>query len=82
MTVSARLLSLSLIGALISLAVGLFGLTRTSQLADLLEGMYLNAAVPIANVANANMQAIYHNRSLYDYVIEEQQAEMDKIAEP
>lgn len=46
----------------------------------MLNNMYLNQLVPITDVANANMQAIYHHRELFNYVIEAKQSEMDRIA--
>jgi len=78
--IGKRLLALTLLGAAFTLVVGVFGLSRVSQLNDLLTDMYDNNLVPIADVSNANMQAIYVNRSLYDYVIETDKTEMDKIA--
>ncbi|HSI56231.1 MAG TPA: methyl-accepting chemotaxis protein, partial [Ideonella sp.] len=81
MRVSARLIGMALIAAAITAAVGLFGLTRMSEINNMLNSMYDTNLVPIADVANANMQAIYHNRSLYDYVVESEQPKMDKIAQ-
>jgi methyl-accepting chemotaxis protein len=78
-SIASRLLALALLGAAITLAVGLFGLSRMSQVNDMLNSMYENNLVPIEDVANANMQAIYHNRELYDYIIETDKPGMDKI---
>ena len=77
--VQTRLLAFAIISALIALSVGMFGMTRVTQLNDMLENMYQNNLVPVGDIGNANMKAIYHNRALYRYVIETQQAEMDKI---
>ncbi|MFG6447609.1 methyl-accepting chemotaxis protein [Roseateles sp. BYS180W] len=77
--VGTRLLAVTLTGALLTLAVGLFGLSRLQQVAELLDDMYANQLVPITTVANANMQAIYQNRALYAYVIETDQRGMVAI---
>ncbi|WP_367847901.1 methyl-accepting chemotaxis protein [Rhodoferax sp. WC2427] len=77
--VQSRLMAFALISALIALSVGLFGMTRVSQLNGMLVNMYENNLVPVGDIGNANMKAIYHNRALYAYVIESKQPEMDKI---
>nr|WP_315188559.1 methyl-accepting chemotaxis protein [uncultured Albidiferax sp.] len=77
--VQTRLLVFAIISALIALSVGVFGMTRISQLNGMLVNMYQNNLVPVGDIGNANMKAIYHNRALYAYVIEAQQANMDKI---
>jgi methyl-accepting chemotaxis protein len=55
------------------------GVAATDHVNQMLNSMYDNNLVPIQDVANANMQAIYHNRSLYAYVIESDQKKMDLI---
>jgi methyl-accepting chemotaxis protein len=77
---NTRMVLLALVGAVITLLIGLFGMTRTDQVNTMLNNMYLNNLVPVADIGNANMQAIYHNRALHDYVIETEKPEMDKIA--
>ncbi|BDT69566.1 hypothetical protein os1_37570 [Comamonadaceae bacterium OS-1] len=77
--VHTRLLAFAVISALIAFSVGLFGMTRVSQLNGMLVNMYQNNLVPVGDIGNANMNAIYHNRALYAYVIESKPPEMDKI---
>jgi methyl-accepting chemotaxis protein len=55
------------------------GVAATDHVNQMLNSMYDNNLVPIQDIANANMQAIYHNRSLYAYVIESEQKKMDVI---
>jgi len=55
------------------------GRWRKSRGNDMLNEMYASNLVPVGDVANANMEAIYHNRSLYAYVIETSQPKMDAI---
>ena len=62
----------------LTLIVGITGIRSSAQINDMLNNMYDNNLVPIAYIANANMQAIYQNRSLYDYVIETDPNEMKK----
>ena len=69
-TIRARLVALAVLAAAMTLTVGGFGLTRVAELNGLLANLYDNNLVPVADVANANMQAIYHNRGLFDYVVE------------
>ncbi|RFP09236.1 methyl-accepting chemotaxis protein [Duganella sp. BJB488] len=65
--------------ALITVLTALQGMHSTTTLSDLLTDMYDNNLVPIKDIANANMQAIYHNRSLYDLGIENDEGERAKI---
>jgi methyl-accepting chemotaxis protein len=78
--VITRLLAIVALSAVFTLAIGLMGMWRTSQVNDMLNSMYDTNLVPVGDVANANMQAIYHNRALLSYVIENEKAEMGKIA--
>ncbi len=64
----------------ITLIIALVGLVGGNNINTMLNEMYANNLVPIKDVANANMQAIYHNRALYDYLISDK-AELDKIVE-
>jgi len=80
-SIRTRLLGLLIASALLTLVVGVFGVTRTAEVNDMLNAMYDDNLVPVADIANANMQAIYHNRSLYDLVIEPDAQAMDRIAE-
>ncbi|GJC05115.1 methyl-accepting chemotaxis protein [Aeromonas hydrophila] len=79
-SIKTRLIVSFLLLNLILIGVGLYGKQNTNTINDMLNDMYLNILTPITDVANANMQAIYHNRSLFDYVIEPTQSGMDKIA--
>ena len=79
LTVRLRLNVLALLGAVLGITVGLVGLTTLLQVNERLADMYANNLVPVGDIGNANMQAIYHNRSLLSYVIETKQTEMEKI---
>ncbi|WP_241658077.1 MCP four helix bundle domain-containing protein [Aeromonas sobria] len=79
-SIKVRLIISFLLVNLILIGVGLYGKQNTGVLNDMLNEMYINNLTPIKDLANANMQAIYHNRSLFDYVIEPTQAGMDNIA--
>jgi methyl-accepting chemotaxis protein len=79
-SIKVRLIISFLLVNLILIGVGLYGKQNTGVLNDMLNEMYINNLTPIMDLANANMQAIYHNRSLFDYVIEPTQAGMDNIA--
>ena len=77
--VITRLLAIVALSTAFTLAVGLMGVWRTAQLDGLIDRMYDTNLVPVGDVANANMQAIYHNRALHAYVIEPSQPKMDAI---
>jgi methyl-accepting chemotaxis protein len=79
--ISTRLLAMAIISACIALALGLLGMARTAEVNGMLTSLYEDNLVPVADTGNANMQAIYHNRGLYRYVIEPEKAGMDKIGE-
>ncbi|UBH26367.1 methyl-accepting chemotaxis protein [Aeromonas enteropelogenes] len=79
-SIKMRLMIAFLLVNFILLGIGLYGKQSTSTVNDMLNGLYTDNMTPIADIANANMQAIYHNRSLFDYVIEQTQTGMDKIA--
>ncbi|MGL5374637.1 MAG: MCP four helix bundle domain-containing protein, partial [Aeromonas veronii] len=51
---------------LVTLTVTSYYSTKTMAL--LVRSMHANQLVPIRDLANANMQAIYMNRALYRYV--------------
>ena len=80
MNLSTKLISGFLATSLITLLVGVTGISNIGTLNATIEDLYDNNLLPIKDVANANMQAIYHNRDLYDYVIEGQKSGMDQIA--
>jgi methyl-accepting chemotaxis protein len=65
---------------LITLVIAVVGLSSANNINSMLNDMYTNNLVPIKDVANANMQAIYHNRALYDYLISDK-VELNEITE-
>ncbi|MGF6708754.1 methyl-accepting chemotaxis protein [Pseudomonas frederiksbergensis] len=65
---------------LITLIIALVGLSGGNTINTMLNDMYANNLTPIKDVANANMQAIYHNRALYDLLISDK-TELSKIVE-
>ncbi len=77
--IGTRLLALAALGAMLTLAVGLFGIYRASESNGLIEGMYDNNLTPVADIANANMQAIYHNRSAFNYIVEKDPARVATV---
>jgi methyl-accepting chemotaxis protein len=80
LSLGTRLSALIFISALITLVVGVLGSLKVGAGNDIVVDMYQNNTVPIADLANANMQAIYQNRELYNYIIETDTAQMDVIA--
>ena len=72
---------LAMFSALLTLAVGLIGLVQTARVNDLLDGMYDNNLTPIADIANANMQAIYHHRAMYMYIAEDDTGKKAKLVD-
>ncbi len=72
-----KLTTLVAVLALGSISVGLIGISNTSTVNDMLNDLYDNRLVPILDISNANMQAIYQNKTLYDYIIQEDKNKMD-----
>ena len=59
--------------SILMLLLGVLTLTSyssTKEMATLVENMHANQLIPIKDLANANMQAIYTSRALYRYVLE------------
>lgn len=80
MNLATKFISGFLVTALVTLLVGIVGISNMGTINTMLNNLYDNNLVPIEDVANANMQAIYHNRGLYDYVIEAEKPDMDRIS--
>jgi methyl-accepting chemotaxis protein len=78
--IGTRLMTVAVVTAALTLAVGALGFVKVSSGNDIVVDIYENNTVPITDVANANMQAIYHERALYDYIIQTESSGMDKIA--
>ena len=78
-SVRVRLTFVPLLGVVISIMIGVVGITAVSTVNDHLADMYDNNLLPTADLGNSNMAAIYHNRTLLTFVIETKQAEMEKI---
>ena len=59
--------------SILMLLLGVLTLTSyssTKEMATLVENMHANQLIPIKDLANANIQAIYMSRALYRYVLE------------
>ncbi len=80
MNLSRKFISGFLVTAFFTLVVGVLGISNAGSVNGMLNNLYENNLIPIKDVANANMQSIYHNRGLYDYIIETDKAGMDRIA--
>ena len=77
--IGTRMLMLAVTSGLLTLMVGVVGLMQASRINDMLNSMYDNNLVPVADVANANMQAIYHHRAMLTYVAEPDREVMKRI---
>ena len=79
-TIKVRLLAAFFLLAVLMSFQGWYGARQIAIVNNMLNSMYENNLVPIASVANANMQAIYHNRALLLYVIEPDSGKMSEIS--
>ncbi|MEJ2792204.1 MCP four helix bundle domain-containing protein [Iodobacter sp. LRB] len=75
--VRSKLILSFLIVLLMLFLVALLGYSSTSKTNDLVGNMHANQLTPIKDLANANMQAIYHNRDLLRYIAETERPTMD-----
>jgi methyl-accepting chemotaxis protein len=80
LSVRFRLILLAGLGGLLSIVIGSTGIFTLVSVNARLTDMYVNNLVPVSDLGNANMQAIYNNRELLAYVIESKKPEMDKLA--
>ncbi|MGE3276568.1 MAG: methyl-accepting chemotaxis protein [Vicinamibacterales bacterium] len=78
-TIGSQLLVGFLFTAAMSLAVGYSGISSTGTVNAMLNSMYRDNLVPIVDVCNANLYGVYHNRAIYDLVIEPDQQRMKEI---
>ncbi|MGL4473746.1 MAG: methyl-accepting chemotaxis protein [Shewanella sp.] len=81
LSIKTRLFSLLSVLLVIMIALGIYQRESVGTVNNMLHNMFKNQLQPIAELSNANIQAIYHNRSLYDLIIEAEQANMLAIAE-
>ncbi|WP_342130832.1 methyl-accepting chemotaxis protein [Hydrogenophaga sp. OTU3427] len=77
--IRARLIAAFAITTLITLLIGLLGMSSTDHQARAMSSMYSNQLEPIADVSSANIQALYINRDLYHYVIASDRAAKDQV---
>ncbi|QBC43145.1 methyl-accepting chemotaxis protein [Iodobacter fluviatilis] len=80
-SIGGRLLAGFLSCAIITLILGILGYHSAASMQDLTEDMHNNQLVPILDLANANMQAIYHHRAVYAIALETDDKKMAKIEE-
>ena len=76
--ISSRLLALAILSGLLTTVVGIVGLTQTARINELVSSMHDNNLVPVADIANANMQAIYHHRAMLTHLAEEDRERMKR----
>jgi methyl-accepting chemotaxis protein len=65
--------------ALIGSGIGVLGIVSMSRINTMLNSMYDDNFVPSVMVAEANMQGLYHNRNLFEFIIQPEKKEMDAI---
>ncbi len=61
-------------------AAGYLGIRNMGVIAGLLDDVYADNLMPILHLARGNTQALYHNRALYQYVLETDKATMDETS--
>jgi methyl-accepting chemotaxis protein len=65
----------------VALAIGVTGISNITRVNNLLATMYNKYLIPIAEIGEANNQALYHNRGAYRLIIETDSATMKQITE-
>jgi methyl-accepting chemotaxis protein len=80
-SIGGRLLAGFLSCAIITLILGILGYHSAAAMQDLTADMHDNQLVPILDLANANMQAIYHHRAVYALSLETDDNKMAKLEE-
>ncbi|AMC36735.1 methyl-accepting chemotaxis protein [Janthinobacterium sp. B9-8] len=79
--ISTRLIVGFLLCAFLTLVLGILGYQGAASMQQLTYEMHTNQLLPVIDVANTNMAAIYHHRALYAYGLEPDDAKMAKIKE-
>ncbi len=79
LSIKTRLFSLLSVLLVIMIALGIYQRESVGTVNNMLNNMFENQLTPIAAISDANMQAIYHNRALYNLVIETDEAKMYAI---
>ncbi|MFZ5989669.1 MAG: methyl-accepting chemotaxis protein [Bacillota bacterium] len=77
--IGAKLLISFITVTILTAFIGYMGISNMGKINGMLNNMYDNNLVPISDISGANMQAIYHNRAVYDYVVETDKSVMDQI---
>lgn len=77
--ISAKLLISFIVVTVLTGFIGYMGISNMGKINGMLNNMYSNNLVPISDIANANMQLVYHNRELYNYTLKTEKSEMDEI---
>ncbi|MEN9659579.1 MAG: hypothetical protein RL571_3044, partial [Pseudomonadota bacterium] len=80
-SIGGRLLAGFLSCALITLILGIVGFHSAASMQELTADMHDNQLVPIMDLSDANMQAIYHHRAMYAIALETDDNKMAKLEE-
>ncbi|MGL4605709.1 MAG: MCP four helix bundle domain-containing protein, partial [Iodobacter sp.] len=80
-SIASRLITGFLLCALLTLILGILGYQSAASMQDLSRDMHDNQLVPVMDIANANMQAIYHHRMLFAHALEPDEGKMTKMRE-
>ncbi|WP_264373001.1 methyl-accepting chemotaxis protein [Chromobacterium rhizoryzae] len=79
-SIKVKIFGLILLGVLASVAIGVVGVSSTSEMNQLTVSMHANQLMPVNWVAVANQYAIYASRSDYRFIAETEKATMDQVA--
>ncbi|WP_455382147.1 methyl-accepting chemotaxis protein [Salinispira pacifica] len=80
MGLAAKLISSFALITAIAVVVGVLGILNIRTVNGMLNGMYRENLLPVIYVSDANLQAVYENRGLYNYIVEKDAATMSQIA--
>lgn len=75
--ISVKLISAFVFLALITAAVGYIGMNDSAKIDAMLKDMYDNGFKPVDYISQANVTAIYHNRALDQFILEEEKSKKD-----
>ena len=77
--IRTKLMAAFMLVALITGVIGVFGISNTRTINNLLQSLYQDQLLAIQDVMNAQIQVIYYDRALYAHIISSDPAEMSAI---
>ena len=77
MKIGAKLIAAFILMASITAFIGYMGISDSANINAMLNDMHDNNLVPMDDIYQADIQAIYHNRALDQFILENEKSKKD-----